>query len=337
MRVYSTITTLACLSFLYFTQTLEAQVSCSALVKGDIAFDVLKCGRINPEQTFKSKVGRFAFIKDLPKEKQQEFYDSYRGLIVTGKVAYSLAIRSGLTTEKGALATEKISVYIDPGKTSCENILGKRLKGELVEACCMGGADVPCLLNSAYMLKAPSEIGAAGSSAGHKLMMDLEKNEQFRKWAKEFVKEGRVSDIETLQKWYEESRLDERGRFMLAHSYRREDKCNRAITILEPLYRELLGQKYWIQVETFLRRSALLLARCYSMEQNEGGALSVLDAFLQEPSKYRSEIEASLEHPDFGWIRTTKAYSRYRARAEKALAQTAAASEGIDPLLGGDG
>lgn len=337
MRWYSSLIAVSILSLFGSSPVALAQVSCSSLVKGDIAFDVIQCGRINPEQTFKSSLDRFAFLRDLPKEKQKEFYDSYRGLIVSGKVAYSLAVRSGLTTEKGALATEEISVYINPGQTSCEQILGKRLKGQLEEACCTGGADVPCLLNSSYLLKSTSQIGTAGSSAGYKKMMDLDKNPSFRGWVKEFVKTGSVKDVESLASWYEEDRLDERGRFMLAHSYRRMDKCPKAIEILEPLYRELLAGKYWIQVETFLRRSALLLARCYSMEQNEGGALSVLDAFLKVPEKYRAEIESSLEHPDFGWIRTTKAYISYRQRAQKALAQTPESSEETDPWLGDDG
>lgn len=308
---------------IHFLMADSLMASCAFLVKGEIAFDVESCGLINPERTFDTRIERFAFIKDLPPKNQKQFFDTYRGLIVTGLVSRSLATRSGLSTEEGELNNEKITVFIPPGQTSCQLIKGKRIRGLLDEACCMGGGDAPCLLNSSYVLRNPEVIGAVGTSAGNRLQMELEKDAQYQKAMAEFRLGRFDNSIKILENFQKQDRLDARGQFALAMSYRQRDRCRLAVPILRPLYQQLLSAKFWSQDEQFVRGGTMLLARCLSMLKQAGDAVNVLQAFLANPGRFRSEIQMSITHEDFGWIRTTKVYSDYRTRAMAAISQGA--------------
>ena len=141
---------------------------CASLVKGQMAFDVQTCGLLSPEKTFPLTDERYQFIADLSPEDRIKFYNSYRGLVAQGLVVKSLAIRSGLSPEKGALGGQKIMVFIPPGAAACHQIKSKRINALMDEACCEGGGDAPCLLNTTYVLKNIKVLGKAGSPTGNK-------------------------------------------------------------------------------------------------------------------------------------------------------------------------
>lgn len=297
----------------------RAQAACTSLVKGEIAYDVETCGLINPEKTFDIRIERFSFIKELPPANRKKFYDSYRGLVLTGKVVRSLAVRSGLSTEPGALNGESISLFVPPGISGCRQIQNKRLKGMVDEACCTGGGDVPCLLNSSYMLKDIQVIGEKGSSAGHRLQMELERDQDYQKAMAEFKLRRFASSITMFEKFRKNDRLDDRGYYFLAMAYRQTDQCQQAVEVLRPIYKKFLSGEYWAQNEQYIRNGTFLLARCLSRLQDEGEAVIVLQAFLLNPDKYKQEIQASISHADFGWIHRTKAYIEYRNRAMQVI------------------
>lgn len=300
----------------------SAWAVCASLVKGEVAFDVAKCGRLNPEKTFPTNVGRFSFIGDLPAKDRQEFYNSYRGLIVTGKVARSFAVRSGLSSEQGVLNGDQITVFIPPGQTQCPKIINKRLKAFLDEACCEGGGDPPCLLNSTYVLKNVDVIGKKNSAAGYQLQMQLERNPKYRKALQAYRNGQFKTTARLLSGIKQKGKLDARGLFYLASSLRRLDRCPAALKVLEPLSEAFSSGQYWSQNDHFLRQGVFLKARCLSKQKKAGEATIVLEAFLLSPKRYENEIRASLSHEDFGWIHTTKAYKTYKAKALKALQAT---------------
>lgn len=301
-----------------FAPDSRLHATCAALIKGEIAYDVESCGLINPERTFDTRIERFAFIKDLPPENKKQFYNSYRGLILRGRVVRSLAVRSGLSSEPGALNGEIVSVFVPPGPIQCHQIRGKRLKAMLDEACCIGGGDVPCLLNSSYVLKNIQVIGTKGSAAGHKVQMELEKDPQYQRALVEFRQNKFASAVSKLEEFRKSGRLDPRGYYFLALAYRNMDRCPMALTVLEPLEKQFQEGRFWAQNEQYIYNGVLLKARCLSLMGRAGEAVIILQAFSQDPIKYKEQFEASLSHRDFNRIRTTKEYTKFREAALKA-------------------
>ena len=143
--------------------------------------DVKTCGRISPEKSFDTNRDKYKFIKELPEKQKADFYNSYRGLYISGEVVRSYAIRSGLSPEKGVLSGEKIKVFFPPSSTSCKDIKRKRLKFYLDEACCEGGGDAPCLLPTSYVMKNVKIIGEAFSSAGNRKQIEESKSLEYKK------------------------------------------------------------------------------------------------------------------------------------------------------------
>ena len=297
----------------------RVEATCSALIKGDIAFDVQQCGLINPEKTFPTNIDRFSFIKDFAPSDRKAFYNSYRGLYVKGLVVRSLAVRSGLSPEKGVLNGETIEAFIPPGLTHCTTIQTKRIKAYLDEACCAGGGDPPCLLNSTYVFTSVKPIGKKQSTAGNRVGMQLDRNPKF-KLANAFFAKGQYDRAAALyQELRQQQALDLRAEYYLGYAYRMQDDCQKALPSLERLYQSFSKGQYWAQYEKHVRRGTMLYARCLSKLKRPGEAVLALQGFLLEAKKYQNELRESLSHEDFGWIRTSKPYQQFQEAASKAL------------------
>lgn len=296
-----------------------AWADCVSLVKGPIAFDVKSCGVVNPEASFDLKNARYTFIKDLPPADQKKFMDSYRGLILKGRVARSMAIRSGLSPEKGALNGEEVSVYVRPGEAQCNALMGMRVKGVIDEACCEGGGDAPCLLSSALVLKEVKPVGKADSAAGNKERSVAKASPDYVK-AEEAL---RKKDYKEAARFYElvrqEGRLDLTGHYNLGLSYRFLDQCEKAVPVLDWIFKKSSKNEYWTDEEATVRKANFLLARCYAKLNKADYAMVILQSYLLDPQKYRAELKQGLHHKDFGWIKTSKEYQEFQSQAEKAL------------------
>ncbi|NRA65087.1 MAG: hypothetical protein HRU19_11435 [Pseudobacteriovorax sp.] len=299
--------------------TENALAVCASLVKGDAAINIISCGRLNPEKTFSVSNERFRFIGDLSPEDRKVFLDTYRGLIVKGLVVRSLAVQSGLSPKKGVLNGETIEAYIFPGQTTCKAIKGKRIKTVIDEACCEGGGDAPCLLNTTYQLKDIKVLGSASGSAGNVKRQKMELSPEYRKANQLLL----AKDYEKAEKLYSQllknGNLDLKGHYFLGYAYRMMDRCEKAVPILNKVFSASERNDFWANDESIVRKANLLLARCHAKLGRAGDSIIVLQAFLLSPAKYRPEIRDSLRHPDFGRIKTTKEYSEYRALALKAI------------------
>ncbi len=293
--------------------------TCSSLIKGELAFDVQQCGRINPEKSFPVKVDRFGFIKDFAPSDRKKFFDSYRGLYVKGLVVRSLAVRSGLSPERGALNGETIEAFVPPGLTSCAMIQSKRVKAYLDEACCAGGGDPPCLLNSTYVFTSVKPIGKPQSTAGNRVGMQLDRNPKFRKANAYFLKGNYEKAAALYQEIRSTQALDLRAEYYLGYAYRMLDNCQAALPSLERIFKSFSSGQYWAQYQKHVRRGSMLYARCLSKLKRPGEAVLVLQSFLLEARKYQDELQEALSHEDFGWIRTSKAYQDFQEVATKAL------------------
>lgn len=306
----------------FLVQTPKLYADCISLVKGPIAFDVKSCGALSPEQTFDLSNSRYKFIKDLPPSDRQKFYNSYRGLLIKGKVARSLAVRSGLSPEKGALNGEDISVFVRPGDAQCSEIDGQRVKAFLDEACCEGGGDAPCLLQTTYVLKDVKPLGKANLDSGNKERKVATNSPTYTKAEAAF----RKKDFRNAAKFYEmvreEGKLDVTGYYNLGLAYRLMDKCDKAIPVLEYVFKKASKQEIWSDEEPMVRKSNLLLARCYAKSNKADFAMVILQSYLLDPVKFRNELRQSLNHKDFGWINTTKEYQHFRKEAEAALTKS---------------
>ena len=306
--------------FFSFGTSWQSYADCISLIKGYIALDVRSCGVLKPEMTFDTSRERYSFIKDLPPREQKRFWHSYKGMIVKGQVAKSQAKRSGLTNEKGALGSEVISAFVHPGqsKLGCRSIKGKRIKAYLEEACCEGGGDPPCLLNSAYTLNQIKVLGKVGTG-GSKKQAEFKKSKKYLAAHKSFNAKRYKKAIKLYQQVLSETGLDIKGLYHLAFAYRQEDRCNKAIKPLREIASKAEKKDYWSTEEPDIRKATFLLARCYSKLNKPGFSTTILQAYLLEPYKYRQELRDSLNHKDFGWIRTSKEYQKYRKEAERKL------------------
>lgn len=293
---------------------------CATLIKGPLSIDVQQCKAVQPEQAFPRSDSKYNFIQDLPPANRAAFLDTYRGLLIRGTVARSGAVRSGLTNEKGALNGESILAYIEPqgiaAQLSCQAIQNRRIQATVDEVCCEGGGEAPCLLGSSYLLKQTQVSSEAASKNGPGGRARGPTQEALALMAKRDFR----GSAALLEKARSQKKIDVQGLYLLGLSYRELDQCPKALPLLEVLYTRLESNAAAAEEEEFLRNGTLLYARCLSMLNQAGEAVLALQAFLIEPKKFKKEIQQSLQHQDFGWIRTDKQYIRYQESAKRALA-----------------
>jgi hypothetical protein len=298
----------------------HAQESCVALVKGPIAFDVDACKPFDPSM-FDTTKPKYKFIGDLDPAGRQELLNSYRGLVVKGTVVMSQAVKTGVSSIKGAMQGETTYLFIPPGVTSCQAITKKRVAGTVNEKCCNGTGDVPCLLGSGLIFADVKVTGDALVGGG----IDKSKAPR-KKHGKEYLEAERKYQ----QKKYKEAAdlyvkaenandIDVRGLFRMGNSYRELEKCEQAIRPLKKIWQLKEANKIWADEELDARRGIFLLARCHSKGGNPSDAIYYLNGFLLDPKKYRDELQLSLRHKDFGWIHTSKEYQQYKIDAQRKL------------------
>lgn len=296
-----------------------AQGSCFALVKGPVAFDIDGCKSFDPSM-FDTTKPKYKFIGDLDPAGRQQLLDSYKGLVVRGTVVMSRAVKDGVSTNKGALQGEKTLFFIPPGQATCESVIQKRVTGTINEKCCNGTGDAPCLLGSGLVLTdvkvaGDAMIGASIDKKAAKKPRGKDYIEAEKKYAQKKYKEA----IALYQKAEDAKDIDVKGLFRMGNAYRELEKCDLATRPLKKIWELQQANKVWADEELDARRGVFLLARCNAKNGDASGAVFYLNAFLLDPKKYRSELQQSLKHKDFGWIHTTKEYQEYKADAERKL------------------
>lgn len=300
--------------------SLNAWGVCTSLIKGSVAVDVRQCSDIHPESAFPAQDSKYSFIYDLPPANRKTLYDSYRGILIGGRIVRSQAVRSGLSEEKGALSGESVHIFMPAGSATCTQVSGQRIQGNLEQICCEGGGNSPCLLDTDYVMKgfqpverAPQKsLAQARSPEAKALYLDASKKLQAQD------KKGAAAVFEKLRSM---GQLDIQGQYVLALTYRDLDKCKNAMPLLAELQKQFEGNDYWVEAEPYLRAGSFLYARCLSKDGRASEAVLVLQGFLVEPKKYKKEILQSLSNPDFGYITTSKPYIKYKESAQRVLKQ----------------
>ena len=302
---------------------LLGQESCIALVKGPVAFDVDICRPFDPAM-FDTSKPKYKFIGDLDPAGRQQLLDSYRGLVVRGTVVLSRAIKDGVSSAKGALQGETTIFFIPPSTASCDLIRKKRVSGVIAEKCCNGTGDAPCLLGSGLVLNDVKVLGdaATGSGLNKKTAARKPHGKDYLEAEKKYVEKKYKEAVKLYQKAEEANDMDVRGLFRMGNAYRELEKCDLAERPLRKIWDLQQANKIWADEETDARRGVFLLARCASKNGDPSGAVFYLNAFLLDPKKYRSELQLSLRHKDFGWIHTSKEYQQYKLDAERKLGAT---------------
>ena len=292
---------------------------CASLIKGDAAININSCGLLSPEKSFPTSQFRYQFIGNLGAGDRASFYNSYRGLLVEGLVVRSMAIQSGLSPKKGALNGETVTAFIPPGVANCHQIRGKRIKTLIDEACCEGGGDPPCLLDTTYVLKNIKVLGEASSSAGNVKRQKMEMTPQYQK-ANRLLQQGKFDQAAALyQQLRSKNLLDMRGHYFLGYAARMMDRCDQAIPVLERVFKSSIKNDFWADDKSVVKKSNMLLARCYAKRGNVNSAMTILNSLLLAPAQNRPEIREALQHPDFGRLRTSKAYQDFRQQTQSAL------------------
>ncbi len=298
-----------------------AEAGCLTLIAGPVVYDVEACKLIEPEKMFDPEKERFAWIGNLDPAGRKSFLDTYRGLYVKGKVVKSQAVAKGFVGEQNALTGETLFMYLPPSPTQCTDVLGKRLAANLKEVCCEGGGDAPCLLDTGYILQSAKVVGAAGSAAGDQSRVRAKKSKDYQDGLKAFRSKNYKVAVKSFEKARTNGDLDVKGHYYLGYSLRELDLCRGAISPLTVIQKKSLAKQIWADEEADARKAIFLLARCYSKMNDPNGAVFILNSYLLEPQKYKSELKESLSHKDFGWIHTSKEYKDYEKEARKKIGQ----------------
>ncbi len=297
----------------------NAQAECLSLTSGPIVYDVIGCKVLTPETAFDLSKEKYGWIKDLDAAGKKQFYDTYRGTYLKGKVVKSSAQTKGIANEQGALNGDTIYSMILPPATQCNQILGKRIAGNLKEVCCEGGGQPPCLLDTSYLILQPQVIGGAESAAGDSTRTKAKQSKDYQAAEKLY----RAKKYKDAVKLYEKARpndeLDVTGFYHLAFSYREMDQCKDAVGPLKIVNEKAQKKQIWADEEGTARKAQFLLARCHAKLNDPQSAVLLLNSYLLEPKKYKTEIVQSLKHKDFGWIHTSKEYRDYKKEAQSKL------------------
>ncbi len=122
--------------------------SCIELAKGNLEIKVERCDAIDTASLFASS--RVQDAKLTP-EAIDKLTKTYEGLLVIGTVTQSNALSVGSKTKKQALKGETKEFYLPAKfKKTCITIMGTTLKGEVVQNCCDGHMESPCLASTSY-------------------------------------------------------------------------------------------------------------------------------------------------------------------------------------------
>lgn len=295
-----------------------AKAGCLTLASGPIVFDVAGCKLIDPEKDFDTTKEKFRFINDLDPAGRKAFIDSYRGLFLKGKVVKSNATSRGISAESNVLDGMDVFLFIPPPlKNACDAVWGKRLAGNLRQICCDGGGDIPCLLETEYLLTGSDVVGSASSGAGDAQRQRAKRSKPVQDGDKAFGAKRYKDAIKNYEIARGNGDLDVGGLYKLGYAYREIDQCRDAIGPLKVIQDMSAKKKIWADQEKIARSAILLLARCYAKMNDPGPAVLILNGYLLESDKYSFELKESLRHKDFGWIHTSREYREYKKAAEK--------------------
>ncbi len=299
--------------------SVTARAECLSLVSGPIVLDVQGCKAMEPETFFDPAKSKYKWITDLDAAGKKQFYATYRGLYIRGKVVKSSAIKKGLSNDPGALNGETIGAYIPPGGGACTAYNGKRLSAEVKEICCDGSGDAPCLLATGFILGGIQVAGTAGTSAGDADRQKAKSSKDYQEAQKQFDAGNMKKAVAAYERARNSGDIDVLGLYNMGSAYRKLDQCGDAIKPLKMIYDKEIKKQIWADEEPIARKAIFLLAKCYAKMNEPSLSTLILQGYLVEPDKYRSEIKESLNHKDFGWIHTAKEYREYKKAAQKKL------------------
>ena len=295
--------------FLLMTAS-QGYAECIGLIKGPMVLDVEQCMQLQPEKIFKKSNPDYRFIYDLPAADMKKYLDSYRGLYLKVQVQASEASKGPLDPSKGVLAGESIFAFIPPTVAlTCDKIKKGRLNATLDEQCCDGAGKPPCLLDTGYLLHS---ISVVSNAKGDRNFSGRAKPAYFAAASAALKKRDYQKVVDMLDPLDKQNQLELYGLVMLGVAYRQLDICRKAYSPLSKAYKKYLNKQYWVEDKPLIRQAVFLHARCLAKDKKVNASVEVLQSMLFAIDLFRKEVSSSLNHPDLGWIRTTKEYLRYR-------------------------
>jgi hypothetical protein len=303
--------------FLFSSELLFGQ--CIGLTRGAVAVDVRECRVFRFPQDVIPTLN-MSFYHGMVASDKAAFAAQYEGaLILRGVVATSKAVRSGLSTDQGALKGDRVVLFQRPGGLPCSELVNKRVAGVLNEVCCNGQADAPCASESTYIFSNGTPIGAAGSAAGDEQRKRSRGSKNYQEGMAFIEKRDFERAVKALEEAKKNKELDFAGRFHLAFAYREIDNCRKARRILRELVKQKDRNQVWGDQFHLADEAVFLLARCEARLDNAGRAVMILSDYLINIGRHEKRVRESLRHPDFGRIYSTKEWKRYSEEAHKKL------------------
>lgn len=302
-----------------------ANAECLSTIKGPVAVDVQSCGSVNPD-AFDSSKEKFRFLSGMDTVGRQDLLNQYRGIALKGLVVRSHAVMDGFSAEKGVLQGKTVLMFLPPGsKEQCSTLNGKRIAAQVQERCCDGAVDAPCLIGTGLTLSNIKITGDVQTDGEGKQIAQKKPNKDHGKDYKEaealYRKKNFKGAIQSFKKADASGDMDLKGLVKWGFAARNIEDCPAALVPLKRVYDIIQAKGVWTEDEMDSRRGLFLLARCHAKMGEPSNAVFYLNGFLLEPKKYRSELQQSLSHKDFGWIHTSKEYKEYSASAREKLGQ----------------
>lgn len=308
--------------FFFVTMLLPARLGaqCLGQTKGKITIKINHCRDIEPKSHFSLKDSVPAGFYDLYETQTViSAFRTYRGSLVVGDVQKSQAYDPVLNDDS-ALLGQTITVFLnDVGENFCENLSQDKIwTGDLEQVCCDDSLNAPCLLDTSYTLGflnkgadqqasvRDSASDVKHSSSAEMLSADVKKARSFFK--KQDLKQTIVSFETAIEKKDQLQLIDH---YILGLSYYlHSQSINKSVLHLEKIHEHTLtrtGQ----ELEPFMKRSLLLLARVYAVSGNSDRSVMILNEMISESDHFREQIQSAMYHEDFGWINSTRRYQDF--------------------------
>ncbi len=291
-----------------------ANASCTDLTRGYIAIQAERCAVIDPRTRFSQRESLPDWVLAMDQASRAKFLANYRGVLVTGLVKKSAAVRTGLLPSQQAFKGELLTIFTRELPGGCSSLAGRQIVGQLEEQCCDGSGSAPCLLDEKYLLTGTKIVNQVAAPTGKVTpSLDYQSGRQFYE-ARQYYKA-----ITHLQRAYKKGELDIQGKWILGNAFENTEDCQAAVVPLWDI------QKAWVQGSTsatddrVVGASLLLLGRCLARSSKPVQAAEVLSLLLAHPKKFREEIRIGASHRDFSWIKMAPEYKDFQANARRVL------------------
>lgn len=293
----------ACILFL--VMRFQTGFGCAHLFSGSLVLDVLSCTPVDTTSQINTWKKEHEWLANLSGDSLAKFRNSYTGEFIKARVNHAIpADRNKNYVGRSFTFLSKES------KHNCGEHKGKRIEAEVVQICCHGSGNAPCLLDTAYVINRINAITPSLHSPKDVLSSYIQKNPKIKNALNLLDQKKYEQSISSLSK----EAHDLISKYLLAFAFRNNGSPKQAIGPLEDWRKAFLDNSLSYDELLLAKDALLLLAKCYALERNSGKSVGILNIFLAKPKFFTREIQLSDTSDEFGWIKASKEWQDYQKR-----------------------